>query len=76
MRHFWWHDHIRDDFLAVATDEAGEIVSAWVQVDRVENRWVPVERFAVLRRVLARGEIHKNADGFTDELPPSRGPTQ
>ena len=76
MRHFWWHDHVRDDFLAVATDEAGRIVSAWVQVDRKANLWEPVARFTVLRRALARGEIHKNAHGYIDELDSSREPVQ
>jgi hypothetical protein len=76
MRHFWSHDHVRHDFLAVATDEAGQIVSAWVQIDREANVWVPVERMAALRRALARGEIHKNTWGYTDELESSREPVQ
>lgn len=76
MRHYWWHDHVRDDFLAVATDEAGRIASAWVQVDREANLWQPVERMAFLRRALQRGEIHKNPHGYTDELESSREPVQ
>ena len=75
MRHYWWHDHVRNHWLAVATDEDGEIVSAWVQVDREANVWEPVARMNVLDRVLARGEIHKSA-GYTDELESSRDPVQ
>ena len=74
MRHYWWHDHVRVDFLAVATDDAGEIVSVWVQVDREANVWEPVTRVDRLRRALARDAIHKNARGYTDELESSREP--
>jgi hypothetical protein len=75
VRHFWWHDHVRDDWLAVATDEAGGITSAWVQIDPVGNWWVPVDDLDVVRLVRDRGEIHVNA-GYTDELESSVEPVQ
>lgn len=76
MRHRWWHDTITGDFYAVATNEAGGIVSAWMQTDA--HHWVPLDRFTPLRRAHTRGEIHVNdaPDGYTDELRPSMGATQ
>ena len=76
MRHVWWHDTVTGQFYAVATDDAGRIVSGWMQVDT--HRWVPLDRFTPLKRAHRRGEIHVNdADGgWTDELGPSLGPTQ
>ncbi len=74
MRHHWWH-HVPDDhFYAVATDSAGRITSAWMQVDQFE--WEALDDFSPLRRADRRGEIHKNPHGFTEELRPSRGPMQ
>lgn len=73
MKHHWWHGP-GGRYHAVATDEAGKIVSAWRQVGRHE--WEPLDDFAPLQAADARGEIHKNPYGFTDELGPSRGPIQ
>jgi hypothetical protein len=74
MRHFWWHHAPTGRFYAVATDDAGAIVSAWVQVRpklceaRVNFSWI--------ERADQRGEIHKNPRGYTDALGPSRGVVQ
>ena len=76
LRHHWWHDATYGTYYAVATDDAGRITSAWMQIGAHE--WVPLDRFAPLRRALARGEMHVNdaPDGYTDELGPSLGRTQ
>ncbi len=74
MTHHWWHHGPSDRFYAVACDSAGRIVSAWMQVDQFE--WEALDDFAPLRRADSRGEIHKNREGSTDELAPSRGPMQ
>ncbi len=73
MRHYWWH-RPNDGYFAVATDEAGEILSAWLQVARFE--WEPIEDFMPLQAADARGEIHRNPHGFTDALGPSLGAVQ
>lgn len=73
MRHHWWH-RPRDGYFAVATDQSGAITSAWLQVDAHE--WEPLDDFLPLEAADARGEIHKNPYGYTDELRPSRGTVQ
>ena len=41
MRHHWWHDAIAGSYYAVATDEAGRIVSAWMH--DAGPRWLALE---------------------------------
>lgn len=76
MRRHWWHDALTGTFYAVATDEDGQIVSAWMQVDA--HHWVSLDRFAPLRRADKRGEIHRNdaEGGWTDELSHALGAVQ
>ena len=71
MRHHWWHRPADGFFHAIATDESGAIVSAWVQAGH--NHWEPLDDFTPLVAADSRGEWHKNPDGYTDELRPSRG---
>jgi hypothetical protein len=74
MRHYWWHDSIAGTFYAVATDRAGKIVSAWMYLEDHES--AALDQFGPLRRAERRGELHKNATGYTDGLGPSLGATQ
>lgn len=74
MKHAWWHDSIAGRYYAVATDDAGRIVSAWMHVGG--NRWEAIDGldgFGPLEGAHARDEMHVNTDpdGFTDELGPS-----
>jgi hypothetical protein len=72
MRHHWWH-RPGDGFYAVATDESGAIVSAWMQVGAHE--WEALDDFLPLLAADARGEIH-HSEGYTDSLSPSLGTVQ
>jgi hypothetical protein len=74
MRHHWWHDSIAGTFYAVATNQDGKIVSAWMHLE--DHEWAALDQFGPLRRADRRGELHKNPSGFTDELGPSLGATQ
>jgi hypothetical protein len=75
MRHYWWHDSIAGTFYAVATNRDGKILSAWMYLE-AGHEWAALDHFGPLRGAERRGELHKNAGGYTDELGPSLGARQ